>query len=135
MYKKALKWKESRKAALRLSTDLRLTRHESDGFLQLAEWLDRGEMATLALQHFIDDFNINHATPPPDCCISVLDLLCLRQGVMLNNAVITAALASLCTPIPGATTYPIASYNVTGTLTKQLTRAIHAQQTKVVLCV
>jgi hypothetical protein len=49
MYKKAIKWRDLRKAALRLSTDLRLTRYESDGFLQLAEWLDRGEIATLAL--------------------------------------------------------------------------------------
>lgn len=54
---------------------------------------------------------------------------------MLNDAIITAALALLCIPIPSAITYPIMSYNVTGTLTKQLTRAIRAQQTKVVLCV
>lgn len=54
---------------------------------------------------------------------------------MLNDTVIAAALASLYIPIPSAITYPITSYNVTGTLTKQLTRAIRAQQTKVVLCV
>ena len=92
-------------------------------FCKLAEWVDRRWKITLIFEHFVADFDINSTTPPATSHTDALDLHCLRESVLLDDSsVITVALASLCTCVPGATTYLIASHSVVDTVTTWLKR-------------
>lgn len=102
----------------------------------LAAWVDQAEKATLTLEHFVADYNVNHSQPPANCHVSALDLLTLRSGAKLNDAVLTAALASLCSSVPGnAVTYAIPSYSIIKNTTAQLKRALSSQAKKFVTAI
>ena len=131
MTRKAVRWKNSYDGLYQHST--RIGERHCQQLLQLGQWVDEAGKATLSLEHFVNDYNINFPLPPANCRVDILDLLCLRKDALLNDNVIFAALPSICEPV-GAKTYPIVSYNVVANVTLQLKRAIRTQGKKVVLC-
>ena len=72
---------------------------EHEKLQELIRWFAEGDRATIPMQPFMEYFYRFHAPPglPLDCSIDVLDFLCLRPGVWLNDAIMTAALATICT--------------------------------------
>ena len=103
----------------------------------LAAWVDQADKATLTLEHFVADYNVNYLQPPPgNCHVTALDILTLRSGAKLNDAVLTAALASICSSDPGnAMTYAIPSHSIIKNTTAQLKRALSSRAKKFVTAI
>jgi len=127
-FKKAKRWKILHDILRELSyrPDLKAV---SDQLAQVADWIDEGDIQTLGLEHSIRDYALG--TPPephPNCRVTVLDLLRLRQCGTLNDTIITAALNTICSRVSGAATYPILSRNISLNICKQPINAIRARK-------
>jgi hypothetical protein len=108
-------------------------RHVRNKLLELVDWVEEGDVQTLALEQFVRDYNVLHDRPPSSCRVAALDFLrlCLRR--LLNDSIITAALGTICHRVPGTTTYPVSSTNVALNVCKELTKAIDAGNERVIL--
>lgn len=134
MIKKALKFKRLRCKVPRLPCQKSFTDKNKARLCKLAAFLDEADKATLALEPFIYDLNAAALTPPDNRNVDILDLLYLRNGNLLNQAIIAAALVTACDETDTVCmANPAVNYNVQMDVAKQLRRAFRAGAEKVII--